>query len=316
MRKFLKVLVAIVAIVAVSALAVEGLLQLAVRYVLKAEKIFENDPDTGWRVLPDIDKVRANPAGDPWRIHTDAEGHRIFPGYDDGDHTILLLGDSHGFAEGVNVEDAYFQVLKTRLPDYRIENTSVSGFGTDQEYIAARPYLERLGEGDAVVVLFYLNDFYDVLREQFAGRPKPYFKPTASGFELVMPEIGWFEVLRNNSFALALLGRLGEPSSSDDVWDFSEAAAIIREAFRRMNAELDPGVERVLAYSGHGEDFGIPATYTGKMFCDQFDLCVDLDASLKGDPSVYLPDGHWNAKGNRIVGDAIADALANPAPAR
>src|SRR4051812_40760708 len=53
----------------------------------------------------------------------------------DAKPTILFLGDSFVWGLDAEVGERFSELLKARIPDYKILAAGVSGFGTDQEYL-------------------------------------------------------------------------------------------------------------------------------------------------------------------------------------
>jgi hypothetical protein len=275
-------------------------------------RLYQLDAELGWRTLPNLDVDRRNPAGEPWRIRTDVTGSRILPEAPDSAQTILIMGDSFAFGEGVDIEDRFDVVMAPLLGGPRLINIGAGGYGADQEWIAARPHLSELGEGDVVLVLLYKNDFYDVLRQRFALRAKPYFASDGRGFALVAPQTNWLDHLRDRSYLAALAGRALEPSESAS-WDFDQARAVIRHILTEVRREAPPRTRVVLAYHGFLDADATPAgALTGMVFCDAVDLCVDLDPPLSADSGNYLPDRHWTARGHHVVGEILAREIAAP----
>lgn len=291
-------------------LLTEILLQTYVTHVARQGKLFQTAVDTGWATIPNYHLVRRNAAGLNWTIDTDAGGLRNLPAKGHPSHTLLILGDSFAFGEGVNIEDRFDRHLGDALPAFRFINTGTMGFGTDQEYVIGRRYFGSLGEGDAVLLLFYINDFFDVLRRRFALRSKPYFERRGGELVLRAPELGFREWLRDRSYLAALLGRAVEPRQNDH-WDFAESANIVREVMGRMRREIGAGVRLVLAYHGSTPEFDMPKSFTGAMFCGLADVCIDLNSALTPGRAHFLPDGHWTAEGHARVGSLLAAELGD-----
>ncbi len=88
---------------------------------------------------------------------------------------VLIVGDSFAFGEGVNIDDRFDLIIRRQNPAVSIVNVGVMGYGTDQQMIAARPYLRTLRADDILIVLTHQSDFFDILRRKFSGRSKPWF---------------------------------------------------------------------------------------------------------------------------------------------
>jgi hypothetical protein len=218
--------------------------------------------------------------------------------------------DSFAFGEGVNIDDRFDSTVARAMPDARIINTGTMGFGTDQEYVIAKPYLSALKEGDTVIVLFYQNDFFDVLRRRFALRSRPYFERQGDRFLLKLPGSTWRDWLRDQSYIASLVGRLLEPPASSH-WNFAKASSIIGEVLNLLRQQMQAGVILVIAHHGRNSELALPKELSGANFCGLADVCIDIDPVLVSAADDFLPDGHWSAKGHAAVGRLLAQKLAN-----
>jgi len=135
------------------------------------------DPVLGWRNIPNWS---ATTKGQPLTINSQGLRGRDFD-YDKepGASRILVLGDSFTWGYGVADEDVLTVGLERRLAasrqNWRILNTGVSGWGTDQEYL----FLVNEGfkySPDIVVLLLYIAN--DPMNNSFSiqyGLQKPLF---------------------------------------------------------------------------------------------------------------------------------------------
>jgi hypothetical protein len=284
------------------------MLQTYVAVIAKRGKLFDYDVETGWHTLPNLDLMRLNAANQEWLIKTDSAGLRTLSNQVAADRkNLLILGDSFAFGEGVMLEDRFDAYIKRAMPDVNIVNTGTPGYGTDQEYVLARKFLKSLHPEDVILVLLYVNDFYDVLRKEFVLRSKPYFVRDGNQWQLRNPEIGAFQRLRDRSYLIAVLGELYEalPASA---WDFDAAKSIITHILERIADEKPRSVPVVLAY--HGRLVGVPWPPNIGMseLCTHVAFCIDLDPALDKKTD-FLPDGHWTPSGHKSVGERLAVVL-------
>ena len=298
----------LLASVAVALVLVEAALQLYVATVGRRGKMFAVDQTVGWRPLPMLKLTRLNAAGLPWTIETDQMGRRPIGEPVDPKRTILILGDSIAFGEGVNIEDRFDQKIRAAIPDVRIINTGVMGFGTDQEYLAGRPYFARLKANDVVLILFNRTDFSDVQRRRFGEHAKPFFQKVASGYELRGPEITMLDIVRDRFLLSKLLGAPTQPADTTRI-DDPDATAIIRTVLKRIRSEIPPGAPLIFAYNGDQSNHPLAKSYSGAQFCDLVDSCIDLEATVAQLPASFLPDGHWSVAGHSAAGDSISREL-------
>lgn len=182
------------------------------------------------------------------------------------------------------------------------------GFGTEQEYVASKDWMRSLNAGDIILILFYQNDFYDVLRRRFALRAKPFFEKVGSEYVLHAPEIGLRDRLRDVSYIASLVGRAMEPLDSA-MWDINEGVRIIRSTLTRIRRESPEGVKLALAHHGEGDALAAVSGVSGRIFCEHVDICVDLDSHLGGNSANFLPDRHWTKLGHAVVRLSLRKAL-------
>jgi len=295
-------------VLAASLLCLELMLQAYVAVIAKRGKLFDYDVETGWHTLPNLDLVRLNAANQEWLIKTDASGLRTLSNQVAPDRSnLLILGDSFAFGEGVMLEERFDAYIKRAMPDVNIVNTGTPGYGTDQEYVLGRKFFKSLHQDDVILVLLYVNDFYDVLRKEFALRSKPYFIREGNRWQLRNPEIGAFQWLRDRSYLIAVLGQLFE-APPGAAWDFDAAQSIVTHILERIAAEKPSSVPVVLGY--HGRLVGVPWPPNIQMseLCTRVALCIDLDPSLDAKTD-FLPDGHWTPSGHKSIGERLAGAL-------
>jgi len=96
---------------------------------------------------------------------------------------MLVLGDSFGWGFGVEHHERFSEILESRHPDWEIINASVSGYGTGQQWL----YLSERGiqyRPDVVLLLFYENDYGDIVDNEVCRYYKPYFLMGEGGLEL------------------------------------------------------------------------------------------------------------------------------------
>ncbi len=125
--------------------------------------IWSADTILGWINKPDTNVVISTPEYCS-NVTTDSDGYRYNPYKWKNDSIILFIGDS--YVQGLEVSDSFtFTALLQNQLDYRIINAGVRGYGTDQEYLYMLNIFEKISNIKTVVLLFYINDFYDILTD-------------------------------------------------------------------------------------------------------------------------------------------------------
>jgi hypothetical protein len=87
---------------------------------------------------------------------------------------MFVLGDSFGWGFGVELHQRFSELLEEAHPDWEIINASVSGYGTDQEFL----FLQQRGAAftpDVVLLLFDGSDFENNIHAEEYWHFKPFF---------------------------------------------------------------------------------------------------------------------------------------------
>ena len=299
----------LLAVLVIAPVAAEASLRLYGHYYSKRDRIFRSDARTGWSNVPNLQATRINAAGNEWTIRNDHNGQRLVeqnPG--PLGYKILILGDSLSFGEGVDIKDRFDVKMLPSLPRARIINTGTMGYGTDQEYATFQNWKHSLESGDIVLIVLNASDYFDVLRQRFTGRAKPYVEMADGSYALRPPLIGVWERWADVSRVASVVSRIIEPPVRESL-DPSRSIAIIRFLLAQIREEVPRGVRVVLAHQGT-RDFLMPRLgLSSTIFCQFADVCVGLDEVVAADPSHLLPDGHWSPSGHAAVAQLLLKAL-------
>jgi len=271
-------------------------------------------------------------------VRLNADGHR------DADHSFertpgrhraLLLGDSFGWGYGVEQDEIFVERIDARRPDWEIVNTSVSGYGTDQQYLYYRDRGHRYAP-DLVILLFSGNDVENAAHSVQYWHNKPLFQRGSEGLELtnvpvppptptqdVANWVGrntWFLRTASRGAAAWLApARAGAspapppprpnaesdtPTRADSLSGKEMRIVEILEALdiaaRRGGARLVvvslPGLEGIFEH-GDFRALGITHLSLSGVFQDS------------DEPVTFEHDRHWTAAGHRIVAEAVESFL-------
>ena len=302
---------AILGVLAVTPFAAEAALRLYTSYVAKPARLFRSDAQTGWSNRPNLLTTLINAAGEAWSIRTDENGQRLIAQAPGSRRRILILGDSLSFGEGIDIKNRFDAKMLASLPGVSVINTSTMGYGTDQEYVAFQNWKHLLEPGDTVLIMLNESDYFDVLRQRFFGRAKPYVEKVHGSFVLRPPSIPLLERWSDWSLVARVAARLVDRSSSGSVSERLEpgqSIEIIRFILGRIREEVPSGVRVVLAHHGSRDFLGPKLGLSSTIFCQFADVCIDLDDVLT-DPVHLLPDDHWTASGHAAVAQALLKAL-------
>ena len=296
------------------------------------------DPHMGWVNVPgrqvrfrriDFDtQVAINPDG--------LRGPQIPLERAPGRSRILLLGDSFAFGHGVNDEETSAHALSRLLPATDVVNLGVTGYSTDQELLLLR---ERGLDWQPDLVILYLcaNDLLDNGKEFAWGLYwKPRFVLSGDSLHLertVLPErvparvrlqreihrhFVLYDVL---SWQWARLRSRPTPGGLRPALDESAGSVTPRSEAHRVTRRLL--LEMIQLCHARGIPFllvvvppfpapdlltDLPPPGTGA----RLDLTPVLAAYQEAHPDSALGfryDTHWNARGHRVVAQAIAGVV-------
>ena len=129
----------------------------------------------GWEHVPNQRGRFNNPA---FSVDVAINSHGMrddeYPLERTGKKRMLVIGDSFGWGFGVQHEERFSELMEVGRPDWEIINASVSGYGTDQQFL----FLKEKGMGfkpDLVLLLFCENDFRNNVRREEYRYFKPFF---------------------------------------------------------------------------------------------------------------------------------------------
>ncbi|SHN60901.1 hypothetical protein [Bradyrhizobium erythrophlei] len=299
--------VALLSVTILAPVAAEAALRFYVSVFSRPARLFRSDAQTGWSNAPNIVTTRINAAGEEWSISTDENGQRLIAQESRADRTILILGDSLSFGEGINIEDRFDVKMLSHFPA-RVINTGTMGYGTDQEYVVFRKWKHVLKTSDILLIVLNKSDYLDVLRQRFFGRAKPYVEKAGDSYIIRPARIGLLERWSDRSLVARVATRFIDPTIPENV-DPSQSIGIISFILGRIREEVPRGVKVVLAHQGTQDFLGPKLGLSSTIFCKFADVCIDLDDALAASPSHLLPDGHWSASGHMAVAQTLLKAL-------
>lgn len=153
--------------------------------------IMQEDAVLGWSQKPSDHCKHYKPFGFNVTYTTDDHGNRVTPGgYDKP--KILVLGCSFGFGHGVQDNEHFPAILGQNIPEYKVINGAVMGYGTIQAYLKLKQMLEQPNDIKMVVYEFiphhlhrnYLRKYWLELLWQ-SKRRNPHFEMNNGQLQLV-----------------------------------------------------------------------------------------------------------------------------------
>jgi len=141
---------------------------------------YQYDADLGWMPIPGSSSVVTNARAVHARHNSLGLRHAEFTL--DAKPTIVFLGDSFVWGLDAEAGERFSELLKPRIPDYKILAAGVSGYGTDQEYLLLQKLWPRVKPAVVVLIFCTDNDRADNSTNiRYEGYQKPYFVTGADG---------------------------------------------------------------------------------------------------------------------------------------
>jgi hypothetical protein len=105
----------------------------------------------------------------------------------DAKPTIMFLGDSFVWGLDSEADERFTELLKPKLPGYKILAAGVSGYGTDQEYLLLRRLWPKVKPAVVVLIFCADNDRLDNRSNvRYDDYHKPYFATQPDGSVVLM----------------------------------------------------------------------------------------------------------------------------------
>jgi hypothetical protein len=141
---------------------------------------YRYDAELGWAPVPNSSSVVANAR----TIHAQHNGLglRDIEFTLDAEPTIMFLGDSFVWGLDAEADERFTELLRPRLPGYKVMAAGVSGYGTDQEYLLLQRLWPKVRPAVVVLIFCTENDRQDNSTNiRYEGYQKPYFETGPDG---------------------------------------------------------------------------------------------------------------------------------------
>lgn len=286
-------------------------------YVSQTRKFWEYDPMLGWKNIEGASGSQyVN--GKEIKININSRGFRDdeLSSSDNSEvKKILVLGDSFGWGFGVNAEDSFSEIIESELESVITINSSVAGYSTDQQLIY------YLNEGykykaDFVLLLFCENDFLGNTSDNIYWYNKPVYNLQMDSLilsNIPVPESTIYQKFRRFisgksyflSYILSRLSIVNVNSWSEDDIEISFSEKITSRLLNKLNEAVLKNNSKLLVVT-------IQINEKQRLFFEQLSAdkgfyYFDLSLLFKYEKNYLIPDdGHWNEKGHRIAGEAVA----------
>lgn len=322
----------LLAITMLSLLLLLGFAELGVRWIFpqwaptRAERVefWKYDSLLGWSHQP----YQTGPFVHPdfsieVQINSQGLRDREYSWTRTANQRMLVLGDSFGWGYGVAQSDIFSEVLEKHLSNWEVINASVSGYGTDQEFL----YLRERGKDyrpDWVLLLFYENDFRNNLSREEYWYNKPYFKMTATGLQLHHQPVPTATVKQR--LERLIYGRtylFAKLLEGVKRWRFEESKPPGGNQLKSATLPVTVTLELLKALQTLSRQIkaqlvlvSVPMPTEQRQVLQTFSdqekipyLPLDENFSKVTEPLTFLHDKHWNANGHAVAASAIEEWL-------
>lgn len=225
----------------------------------------------------------------------------------DAKPTIMFLGDSFVWALDSQADERFTELLKPKIPGYKIMPAGVSGYGTDQEYLLLKRLWPKVKPAVVVLIFCSQNDRLDNSSNiRYEGYHKPYFATQPDGSLKLMNE----PVPRSQILYIV------ENWLVRNLWLARVATnAYVRLRYPRL-AVPDP-TEKIVGMIrdfvvANGAKFMVGIQYHDEPLARYLEANNIPFASLEG-ADFYTRGGwgpHWTPEGNQFVADRLLGMLA------
>lgn len=309
------------------------------------QSLYQSDPDIGFRVRPNLQRIFYSNSGEPYLLETNSRGYRDRQHpyrRTDGRSRVVVLGSSTPFGMGIDQSDLFPATLESLLPTTDVVNLSVPCTTLDQHFVTLREEALRYGP-DVVLVFVALPDTCDSFWpwQVMTNKPKCWLKVEPDGVAIHPPRFGLPQRLMSSSHAwqsvvnLAILALILSNVNNDDMaalqpyfagQNLSEPQRF--EALRRLlvlgrDLCAREGTEFVVVY------LPFPDEIQG-VRCREVDLLrenvltpaaeedyvqlVDLSDPLKAawrefGELMWEDEYHVNARGHHVIAEYLAEYL-------
>ena len=141
---------------------------------------YRYDPELGWAPIPSSTSTVTNARS--IHVRHNSLGLRDIEFSLDDRPTIMFLGDSFVWGLDAEADERFTDLLRPRIPNYKILAAGVSGYGTDQEYLLLQRLWPKVKPAVVVLIFCSQNDRLDNSTNiRYEGYQKPYFATSADG---------------------------------------------------------------------------------------------------------------------------------------
>ena len=293
-------------------------------HTMHSHKYFQFDSTKGWALSPNLKEVPmySSPEFRGKSVSSNLSGLRGTEEYSyqktEGKIRILVIGDSFAFGEEVSDNETYPWFLQQLLPECEVINLGVTAYGHDQILIYLRE--EGIKYKPDIVVLGFVNQ--DMWRNtlSFFAYAKPKFDLEKNGLVLsnspVPPPDVMLKSFRFRSRFVDLMALLYfkkfksfEASQKQELIT-DKLLVEIRKTITSIGARplffFLPPAQDLLNTDKEGKIWG--EDFYQKWCLANEEKFISLTPVFLSNIQAgekYVAEGHWDAKGNRLIAETI-----------
>lgn len=316
-RRWIGKIMLMLAMLMMSLLSVELVLNYYANQVENRPRRYQFDSRLGYVFRPNLDVVIRSSAGELYEFRTDEQGYRIAGVPNEhvpAAHRMEIIGDSFVEGSGVRIEERFDYTMRKLLPDWDIRARGCGGYGTDQQLLAAQSLDTTSKQAEIVVLVTCGNDFHDILRRSHSARPKPWAELRGEKLLFHPPQVTLLSRLRDVSYLAEMIARLGQTRIKFNTAALASSAPLYTRIVLALRQEFPSHTHFVVVHHTDSMAEGVDLAAAFAALKAEGIPVLALDEKL-GTPesraSNFLGkgDGHWNAQGHRIAGEAIAQFI-------
>jgi hypothetical protein len=331
-RAWLPEIVLVVVAICVGLALAEGLVRLFqphVRDPVVPGRLFEIDPQLGWKLRPGASAIHASRYFEaPYDIN--AFGYRDGvrrSAKDAAQHRILLYGDSQAFGWGLPAAQRFSNLIEARSAGVEVWNLAVPGYGLDQQILSYERDGQRF-DADEIMLLVSVLTLNRLPRDYVYRKNKPKFVLDADGALQLVPirqgANAWtsflYEALSGfylPYFVEQQLAAAKAAAAEAPAADRAQRPAPKRELGRLEQSLLERAHAVALA-RGHRLTLlvELPQSLEGMKrslwnFCaDKAIRCLEIVLPPPQEQhALGVHDGHWNRAANALIADQLLAQL-------
>lgn len=281
-------------------------------------KGFQLDGELGWRTVANCELKADVPGYGPTSFSTGEYGFRRFGDLESTKKRVFVIGDSYTWCETVNDGEAYFDRMAEQL-DAEVFAYGCNGYGTLQELIVLKEYFAEI-QPDLVVWQLCDNDFVnnshelesrDLLQSNFMTRPYRIGGQDIFRFPV---QVGG-ALLQNSQLArwsyrqiLARGRKQFDYSNEENKYLASQAIDLTGSLLKEAKSHVGD-VPMLVFCNRHGGLYSKALVSTNFHFTLAVEQAIDAAVGAGAKVDARPRDLHWNAAGQRIVGDALVGVI-------